>query len=682
MLQKKIYTDAIHLLQRQSSFIAFISALLVLLAPGITSAFFTSSPVTRCIWAMLSAIVGAGTVSFFSFLIPDRWKRLRMIVSGLVLFSLLLFTILEGISWIISSKTFSYEFSLHLSVNTLRYGISGYEWAMTAAVFYLAASVVTIGYFNSFPACTKGRMVGRSAGFISLILLLVLPTPSGAALRFWVVRPIEQQKKIVVTDEDYYRFGIKRNIPDRDNIRAVPGKNLVLVYLESTENSYLDQTRFPGLMPNTRALLKEAVVFEELQPSTNGVFTIGALFASQAGYDLTDLHLAGRFGNDGINPAVGNRLCSMPGVLKKAGYFLSFMASNSLNFASTKVILTEFGYDDLWAAEDLPQKIRQYYGFTGEWGGCRDSMLFRIGAEKFRTLSELHQPFLLTLMTIDAHHPDGVASSAGPVYALPGEEPSQLLTAIHRTDLALGEFVANLKRHPAWKNTILFVMSDHLAMNGASTIRMLRKNPHRRLLAFALNAGMPRRITVKGKTFDLAPTFLELAGVQHNNIFPLGESLLGQPNPRRLYGDIKLAQPAMETLLQKESGYSSTGKQDEAVRVVTSPYAALKINGVLMPIFSYYTGDTTLPSEKECYTVRLSPENRAVLWQRFKRAAPVATFLEDGQKTLLFGPASGPAGVLTGLVDLPPDDYILAIQENGKFRTVHGPNPEELALPL
>ena len=108
----------------------------------------------------------------------------------------------------------------------------------------------------------------------------------------------------------------------------------------------------------------------------------------------------------------------------------------------------------------------------------------------------------------------------------------------------------------------------------------------------------------------------------------------------------------------------------------------MKINGVLMPIFSYYTGDTTLPSEKECYTVRLSPENRAVLWQRFKRAAPVATFLEDGQKTLLFGPASGPAGVLTGLVDLPPDDYILAIQENGKFRTVHGPNPEELALPL
>ena len=101
-----------------------------------------------------------------------------------------------------------------------------------------------------------------------------------------------------------------------------------------------------------------------------------------------------------------------------------------------------------------------------------------------------------------------------------------------------------------------------------------------------------------------------------------------------------------------------------------------------MPIFSYRTGNTALPSAKECYAIRLSPENQAIQWHRSKRAAPVATFLEDGQKTLLFGKASGPAGVLTGLSELPPDDYILAIQENGKFRTVHGPRPETLVLPL
>ena len=69
-------------------------------------------------------------------------------------------------------------------------------------------------------------------------------------------------------------------------------------------------------------------------------------------------------------------------------------------------------------------------------------------------------------------------------------------------------------------------------------------------------------------------------------------------------------------------------------------------------------------------------------WRRMESAAAIATFLEEGERNLLFGKASGPAGVLTGLSELPPDDYILAIQENGEFRSVHGPRPEALMLSL
>ena len=358
------------------------------------------------------------------------------------------------------------------------------------------------------------------------------------------------------------------------------------------------------------------------------------------------------------------------------------MNSASLNFAGAGVMLSEFGYDDLWAAEALPPGVRKQLGFEGEWGGCRDTMLFRIGAEKYRVLSERGQPFLLALLTIDAHHPNGFVAPDGPVYARPGEEPSQLLTAIHRTDQALGEFVKQLKRLPAWKDTVLFVVTDHLAMNGATTSDLLRENPHRRLLAFALNAGTPRRITVKGKTFDLAPTLLELAGVRHNYLFPLGESLLGNPNPNRLRGDSPTAKPALEQLLLEKSGAPAGRKQDGTIRVTAEPYAALVIDGILMPLFSQSYGILILPEGNECFAVHLSPENRAEKWRRLESAAAIATFLEEGERNLLFGKASGPAGVLTGLSELPPDDYILAVQENGKFRTVHGPRPETLVLPL
>lgn len=663
------------------TFAAFLTALLLLLAPGVISALFTAELFDRCLWAAISATVGAGTVAFAASLLPATWKRRRAILSGCVMFLVLLAAIAEGGAWMISGKTFSYEFALHLSLNTLRYGMSGYEWAALAAVLYLAAASVAVGFLNLPAPGQLRRRIGNCAGAAALILLVTLPTPTGEALSFWVYRPLTHKER-TVTETDYIRFGIKRNIPDRDDVTAIPGKNLVLVYLESTENSYLDEARFPGLLTNTRKLMEEAIVFEEVQPAEYATFTFGALFASQSGYDLTDLQLAGRLGNDGVNPAIGNRLSSLPGILKKAGYFLSFMNSASFNFAGAGVMLSELGYDELWAAEEQPEEVRDRYGFKGQWGGCRDTMLFRFGAKKFRSLSRNGRPFLLTLLTIDAHHPNGFTAPTGPVYSLPGRNPSQLLTAIYRTDLALGKFVEQLKKHPAWKDTVLFVVTDHLAMNGASTIHMLRENPRRRLLAFALNAGAPRRITVKGKTFDLAPTLLELAGVRHNYRFPLGESLLGNPDPRRLRGDSQTAKPALEKLLLEKSGAPASRKQDGMVRITSAPNDALIIDGILLPFFAASYGAMLIPEANECFAVHLSPENRAKKWRRLESAAATATFLEEEPRNLLFGPASGPAGVLTGLVDLPPDDYILAIQENGKFRTVHGPKPEELILPL
>lgn len=663
------------------TFAAFLTALLLLLAPGVISALFTAELFDRCLWAAISATVGAGTVAFAASLLPATWKRRRAILSGCVMFLVLLAAIAEGGAWMISGKTFSYEFALHLSLNTLRYGMSGYEWAALAAVLYLAAASVAVGFLNLPASGQLRRRIGNCAGAAALILLVTLPTPTGEALSFWVYRPLTHKER-TVTETDYTRFGIKRNIPDRDDVTAIPGKNLVLVYLESTENSYLDEARFPGLLTNTRKLMEEAIVFEEVQPAEYATFTFGALFASQSGYDLTDLQLAGRLGNDGVNPAIGNRLSSLPGILKKAGYFLSFMNSASFNFAGAGVMLSELGYDELWAAEEQPEEVRDRYGFKGQWGGCRDTMLFRFGAKKFRSLSRNGRPFLLTLLTIDAHHPNGFTAPTGPVYSLPGRNPSQLLTAIYRTDLALGKFVEQLKKHPAWKDTVLFVVTDHLAMNGASTIHMLRENPRRRLLAFALNAGAPRRITVKGKTFDLAPTLLELAGVRHNYRFPLGESLLGNPDPRRLRGDSQTAKPALEKLLLEKSGAPASRKQDGMVRITSAPNDALIIDGILLPFFAASYGAMLIPEANECFAVHLSPENRAKKWRRLESAAATATFLEEEPRNLLFGPASGPAGVLTGLVDLPPDDYILAIQENGKFRTVHGPKPEELILPL
>lgn len=653
-------------------FLPAAAAVALLFLPGAVGALYAPTPLLRLVWAALSGCIGGGAVVFCSCRI--RRECWRGAAAGMLFLPLLAVTMLESVSWMISGKSFSYEFALHLSVNTLRYGMSGYEWPAAAAAVYLAgATVLTVWLFMRKCAFLSFRGA-RYAALPALLLLFLLPTPAGEALRFWGIRPLHGNPD--ASAADFERFGIKAGAVDRDSVAASPGKNLVLIYLESMEAAYLDERTFPGLMPNISRLQEEAVVFDNVIPAENAGFTVGAFYCSLAGFELTDLQLSGRHANNGINPAVGNRLSSLPGVLGKAGYFQSFMNSASLNFVGIYVILNEFGYTDLWSAEALPEEARRQLGFDGLWGGCRDDMLLKLAFQKYLVLMREKQPFNLTLLTIDAHHPDGFVAKEGPVYALPGEKPSQLLTAIHRTDKALGEFIEALKRAPGWENTVVFITSDHLAMNGASTAPLLRRNPDRRMLSFALNAGPPRRISVEGRTFDFAPTIAELLGVRHNYRFPQGESLLGRPDPRRLAGDSPEGRRVLEAYLQDRSGPAPRGAADGMARVVDSPYPALLIDGVPMPLFSQEFGILSYPQPGECFAVRLGPDGRTADWQRFGSPEECGPFLEIPGTYVLAGNGGVPGGPAEA-------GYYLAAGFPGAFRIVRAAGtPVGLALPL
>lgn len=643
----------------------------LLAVPGMVGVFYTPGMAARLTWTVISAGLGGGAVICWAGLFRDR--RLRG-ATGCALFGVLLAaTMLEAVSWMISGKSFGYEFAMHFSVNTLRYALHGYEVAAVAALAYGVAATAASGWLTfRGPVALPFRRSGFWA-VACLLGLLILPTPAGEALRCWGIRPLLRDTS-EASEQEFERFGIKTDAVDRSEIAASPGRNLILIYLESMESTYLDETLFPGLMPNITRLMKEAVVFENVIPAENAGFTVGAVFSSLAGFELTDLQLSGRHGNDGINPVIGNRLGSLPAVLGRAGYFQSFMNSASLNFVGIYVILKELGYTDLWSAADLPEEARRQLGLDGIWGGCRDGLLLKLAFQKYLLLAREKRPFNLTLLTIDAHHPDGFVAKGGPVYALPGKEPSQLLTAIFRTDKAFGEFVDALKQTPAWEDTVVFVTTDHLAMNGASTTPLLRRNPRRRLIAFALNAGPPRRIAVEGRTFDFAPTIAELLGVKHNYRFPQGESLLGNPDSRRLAGDSPEGRRVLESYLRRKSGPGPGNVSGNVMKIVDSPYPAILIGGVPMPLFSEEYGILAYPKEGECLAVRLGPDGLAEAWRRFDAYGKAESFLRSPGRYVLAGRGPGPDG--NG------DDYYLAAGSPGAFRTVRAGSPVGLSLPL
>jgi phosphoglycerol transferase len=70
------------------------------------------------------------------------------------------------------------------------------------------------------------------------------------------------------------------------NVVANKKKNIVWIYAESLERTYLDTTIFPGLLPHITELEKKSLSFQNIQQSYGTGWTIAGLIATQCGVPL------------------------------------------------------------------------------------------------------------------------------------------------------------------------------------------------------------------------------------------------------------------------------------------------------------------------------------------------------------------------------------------------------------
>lgn len=123
-------------------------------------------------------------------------------------------------------------------------------------------------------------------------------------------------------------------------------------------------------------------------------------------------------------------------------------------------------------------------GYLNQWGLYDDSLLAMAKAQLDALASE-PDPFALTLLTLDTHHPRGhVSRSCQDIpYTSddnPGLNDNPILDAVHCSDQLLSEFIDYLLSAESLENTLVVVVSDHLALpNTASDI--LNQKPRRNL---------------------------------------------------------------------------------------------------------------------------------------------------------------------------------------------------------
>ena len=313
-----------------------------------------------------------------------------------------------------------------------------------------------------------------------------------------------------------------------------PKLNLVYIYGESLERTYFDDEAFPNLTPELGALKNESLDFSHTMQLPGTDYTIAGMVASQCGIPL-------------FAPFEGNASASLSSffpqniclgdILKNSGYENYFVQGANLRFAGKDVFLKSHGFDYLYGAEELKTTVADP-SYKNDWGYYDDTVLDEAW-KKFESLSREGKRFSLFTLTVDTHHPDGFISRTcnRKKYEI-GGKANQSFSAVTCSQENIAEFINKIKASPYFKNTIIVVSSDHLAMKNTAWDYLNKQD--RSNLFFVIRGDQPDEqdvLAVKRNTMDNGATVLDLLG--GDNFIGLGRSSLSGQSLSEVFLNMK-----------------------------------------------------------------------------------------------------------------------------------------------
>ena len=374
------------------------------------------------------------------------------------------------------------------------------------------------------------------------------------------------------SDSDYFADNY---IPPL-NATLSPGepKNLVLIYLESVEATYGDAELFGRNLLGPLAGLP-GVSFDDFQQMPGTSWTMGGLVGSQCGVPLKNVFLSARDWNSyglsyGINE-VGEMLARfLPGavclsdILDRYGYTNVFVGGASLGFAGKGTFLRDHAYHQAYGREELLAA-----GVEPELNssGFYDDAVFAFAKAKFKELHAAGRPFNLTLLTMDAHGPDGFISRAC------AERGATTFTdIIDCTAAQAAEFVRFIVDSGYLADTRVVILGDHLAMRNP-VYEILEQAPRRTIFNRFIADVTPTKNRETIVHFDLLPTILDFVGLRvDSGRLALGHTALGplsEPLPEE-----RLAQ-LQDELPKRSKAYLTLWHAAPAVELAAKPAGGL-----------------------------------------------------------------------------------------------------------
>lgn len=237
-------------------------------------------------------------------------------------------------------------------------------------------------------------------------------------------------------------------------------KNLITIFLESTEESFSDTTVFEtDMMQPLNEVTEEWSRFSALNMYEGSGWTMAGITGTECGIPLRgigDFSFGVNHNDIGADNSgyMSGAVC-IGDVLKRAGYENVFMGGADAGFAAKRNYLTAHGYDQV---QDLG-----YWQSRGEteispvWG-LSDRRLMENAKQEVTRLYEQDQPFSLTLLTLDIHEPLHLFESCDITTLDPAESVQRCSAS------AVADFISYLGEEGYLDDTVVFITGDHEKM--------------------------------------------------------------------------------------------------------------------------------------------------------------------------------------------------------------------------